>query len=87
MPPESCPNCGADVPAKAKACPGCGADETTGWGDSAYVGSLGVPDDEFDHAEFVKDEFDTGAKPRGISWFWWITAVLLLLLCLFLFLH
>ena len=27
----TCPNCGADVPAKAKACPECGADEKTGW--------------------------------------------------------
>ena len=28
MSPEACPNCGADVPRKAKACPECGADET-----------------------------------------------------------
>jgi hypothetical protein len=30
MPPEFCPNCGAEVPRKAKACPECGADEETG---------------------------------------------------------
>jgi uncharacterized membrane protein YvbJ len=34
----SCPNCGADVPTKAKACPECGSDEDTGWSEEAkYV--------------------------------------------------
>ncbi len=47
MPPEICPNCGADVPRNAKACPGCGADEKTGWSDSAYAGNLGIPGREF----------------------------------------
>ncbi len=33
-----CPNCGADVPAKARACPVCGSDEDTGWSEAAtYV--------------------------------------------------
>ena len=57
MTPESCPNCGADVPRNARVCPGCGADEKTGWSDSAYASGLGLPDEEFDHAEFVKAEF------------------------------
>jgi hypothetical protein len=89
VPPETCPNCGADVPRNAKACPECGADEKSGWSDEAYASRLGLPDEEeFDHEEFVKEEFGTGErKPRGISWFWWITALLLLLLLLFLFLR
>ena len=40
MTPENCPNCGADVPARAKACPACGADEQTGWSEQAYAGGL-----------------------------------------------
>jgi hypothetical protein len=88
VPPESCPNCGADVPRNAKVCPGCGADEKTGWSDSAYAGRLGIPDENFDYDEFVKEEFGSRSpKPRGIRWLWWITAVLLLVLLLFLFLH
>jgi hypothetical protein len=31
----SCPNCGADVPLKARACPECGSDEQTGWSEAA----------------------------------------------------
>jgi hypothetical protein len=83
MAPETCPNCGADVPRNAKACPECGACEETGWAEDAQVGDLGIPDESFNYDEFVKREF--GAKrflPRGIGWFWWtvslgIAAVLL----------
>ena len=76
MPPETCPHCGADVPPDAKACPECGADEETGWSETAYASGLGLPDDEFDHDEFVKREFGSEPlKPRGIGWFWWAVAV------------
>ena len=83
MPPEICPQCGADVPPKARACPECGADEETGWSERAQAQRLGLPDDDFDYDEFAKEEF--GAKPRptvrphGISWLWWLVAVGLLL--------
>lgn len=88
MTPDVCPNCGADVPRNAKACPECGSDETTGWSETAYESSLGLPDEEFDHGEFVKEEFGTRrAKPRGVGWFWWVAALLLTILLLFLFLH
>jgi len=88
MPPETCPNCGADVPRNAKACPGCGADEKTGWSDSACASNLGIPDEHFDYGEFVKEEFDTArVKPRGIHWLWWLTALVLVLLFLFCCLH
>ena len=88
MPPETCPNCGADVPRNARACPGCGADEKTGWSDSAYASGLGIPDDHFDYNQFVAEEFEAApVKPRGIHWLWWFTAVVLVLLFLFLFLH
>jgi len=87
MAPDSCPNCGADVPRNARACPECGADEETGWSDSAYAGNLGIPDDKFDYENFVKEEFGGEKKPRGISWLWWATALALILLFLFFFLR
>jgi len=85
MPPEICPQCGAEVPRKARACPECGADEQTGWSEEAYAQSLGLPDDQFDYDDFVKREFgsEEGARqirPRGISWMWWLVAVVLLAL-------
>ena len=77
---ETCPNCGADVPRHAKACPECGADEQTGWSEQARYDGLGLPEEEFDYNEFVKDEFGgRKSKPRGLSWFWWAVAVAILL--------
>ena len=88
MAPDSCPNCGADVPRNAKACPECGADEKTGWSDTAYAGRLGLPEEEFDYEEFAREEFGSHrAKPHGIRWVWWITALLLILLFAFLFFY
>ncbi len=84
MCPETCPNCGAIVPRKAKACPECGADEKTGWSDSASADRLGIPDESFDYERFVAEEFDTRSpKPRGVHWVWWLTALLLVVLFLF----
>jgi hypothetical protein len=80
-PPESCPNCGADVPRNATACPACGADEKTGWSEEVYADGLNLPDESFDYDEFVDREF--GKKkvlPFGISWFWWAVAAVLAVL-------
>ena len=86
MPPEVCPNCGAEVPRNAKACPECGSDEKTGWSETAYASGLGLPDEEFDHDKFVEEEFGTArVKPHGILWLWWLTALLLVLAFLFFF--
>ena len=75
----NCPNCGAEVPRRARACPECGSDDQTGWSEEARVGGLDLPDDQFDYDDFVKQEFG-GKKPlpRGIHWFWWLVAVLVL---------
>ena|ERR1044072_6204144 len=79
MPPEICPNCGADVPPDAKACPECGSDENTGWSEDAHRESLGLPDENFDYEDFVKREFsEEKVKPRGLQWFWWVLAFLLI---------
>jgi uncharacterized membrane protein YvbJ len=81
-PPDFCPQCGAEVPPKAKACPECGSDEHTGWSDRAHTERLGIPDEDFDYAEFVREEFgpnrENRLKPRGMRWLWWVVAVILI---------
>lgn len=77
--PEICPNCGADVPARAKACPGCGSDQSTGWSDQAGSDHLDLPNQAFDYDDFVQREFAPDpVRPRGVRWLWWAVAVLLL---------
>ena len=79
MPPESCPNCGADVPPKARVCPECGSCEQTGWSEEAETGHLGLPDDSFDYDDFVGREFGVRkAIPHGLHWFWWLAGLILL---------
>jgi len=82
-PPEICPNCGAEVPRNARACPECGSDEQTGWSDAASADALDLPDENFDYDEFVEREFG-GKKPvpRRMGWFWWVIAVVILLVFL-----
>ena len=75
--PETCPNCGAGVPPGAKACPECGSCAETGWSREAATSDLGLPDEDFDHADFVRREFGDGKPvPTGISLFWWLVAIL-----------
>jgi hypothetical protein len=76
-PPDLCPNCGAAVPANARACPECGADEQTGWSAQAGAQRADIPDDEFDYNEFLQEEFgeENRTRPRGIHWFWWLVAL------------
>ncbi len=86
MTPEICPNCGADVPPRAKACPECGSDEQTGWSEKAATDHLGLPDDEFDYDRFVQREFGAKRSARPpIPWHWWIVALVLLLSFVLLF--
>jgi RNA polymerase subunit RPABC4/transcription elongation factor Spt4 len=88
MPPEVCPNCGAEVPPDAKACPECGSDEQTGWSEAAAASSLGLPEaGDFDYDDFKKREFGgEKAVPRGISWYWWVVGIVVLAALLGLFL-
>ncbi len=77
--PETCPNCGADVPPHAKACPECGACEATGWSEEAKADGLGLPDDSFEYDDYVRREFgQEKLVPRGLHWFWWATAAALI---------
>ena len=75
--PEICPVCGEDVPQGARACPGCGADHDTGWSDEANETMVDLPDDNFDYEAFVEREFGSGARPAGIRLVWWVTAIIL----------
>jgi uncharacterized membrane protein YvbJ len=79
MPPDFCPNCGAEVPSNAKACPECGSDEQTGWSENAKTGGLDLPEETFDYEDYVKREFGGRSPvPRGIRWWWWWVAIALL---------
>jgi hypothetical protein len=82
----SCPACGEDVPAKAKACPHCGACEKSGWNEEASAGDgLDLPDEEFDYEKFTEEEFGTPRKLRGKERFWKVVAVVVLVLMFILF--
>lgn len=73
-PPDACANCGAALPRRARACPECGADERSGWRestDSVYDG-LDLPDSAY------ADEADAPPARRGIAWYWYVVAALLL---------
>ncbi len=93
MKPDVCPHCGAVVPDDARSCPECGSDEETGWSDRAQAQRLDLPDDEFDHDEFVKNEFGSKSsassriKPAGLRWLWWIVGILLLVAFALMFLR
>ena len=78
----NCPNCGAEVSPSAKACPECGSDENTGWSEEAKSSGLDLPDENFDYGDFIAREFGKEKKltPRGIHWFWWLIALALAVL-------
>jgi hypothetical protein len=79
MTPETCPNCGAEVPPKARACPECGSDEQTGWSEAAETADLGLPDEEFNYSDFVKREFgENDPAPAGKPLKTWLLALLAL---------
>jgi len=77
--PDVCPVCGEDVPQNALACPECGADHESGWKGNTYDG-LDLPDDDFDYDEFVQEEFGSPIRPTGIKPWWWVTAIVLIIL-------
>ncbi|MDX1952531.1 MAG: zinc-ribbon domain-containing protein [Verrucomicrobiota bacterium] len=82
MKPDYCPNCGEEVPPRAKACPGCGSDETTGWSERAHAENLGIPDDSFDYNEYIKREFEGETRSRR-NRVWVVVAAILLVVFLY----
>jgi hypothetical protein len=80
-PPETCANCGAAIPRRARACPDCGADERTGWRENSIYDGLELPD----HA--WQADADPGNPPpagrrtprvNGVPWLWWCVGLALL---------
>jgi len=86
--PEVCPVCGEDVPRDALACPNCGADHNSGWGEHAETyDAVDLPDDDFNYEEFVKQEFESSQETAGIKPVWWITAILLIVAFIAIYLY
>src|SRR5438477_13078248 len=82
-----CPVCGEDVPNGALACPECGADHNSGWRkDAESYDGLDLPDEDFNYDEFVREEFGSSFKPAGIKPIWWITAILIIVASVVLYL-
>ena len=53
----TCPHCGEEVPAGAKACPECGSDESTGWSEKTVYDGTDIPDpDEIDYQKVIEQE-------------------------------
>lgn len=79
-PPDSCANCGADIPRGAKACPECGADERTGWRESSLYDGLDLPDAAW-REEGEPGGADAGGgrgrqpQVNGVPWYWWLVGV------------
>lgn len=64
----------------ALACPECGADERSGWRkDALAYDGAGLAENDFEYDQFVEEEFDAPAKPRGLSTFWWVAGILVIL--------
>lgn len=77
--PQVCPVCGEDVPPGALACPECGADHNSGWKDDAdRIDGVDLPDEDFNYAEFVQQEFGSSLKAGAIKPLWWIVALILI---------
>jgi uncharacterized membrane protein YvbJ len=74
--PEICPVCGEEVPPDALACPQCGADHNSGWKEDAdtYDG-VDLPEHDFNHDEFVRQELGSQAKPAILKTVWWIVGI------------
>jgi hypothetical protein len=70
--PETCANCGADIPRSARACPECGADERTGWREASPYDGIDLPEPDADQPP--------GRDVNGLKWYWWTVGIALLLL-------
>ena len=73
--PETCANCGASIPPKARACPECGADERTGWAEQSLYDGLDLPEDEE-----AREQASIACKHRQHNqYLWWAVGVFLIL--------
>ncbi|MEM9080105.1 MAG: hypothetical protein AAGC74_05370 [Verrucomicrobiota bacterium] len=88
-----CPTCGGDVPVGGRGCDRCAPKkkrvrarakrERKSWEQDESADGLDLPGEDFDYDEFVEREFGkTPHKQIGIAWYWWVTAVGLLVVFL-----
>ena len=86
--PEVCPVCGEEVRRDALACSQCGADHNSGWREGAdtYDG-VDLPEHDFNYDDFVKREFGSSPKAPAIKPVWWITAVLVIVAFIVIYLY
>lgn len=87
-----CPDCGGEVPVGSASCPGCGPRKVAqrmrqkkrrkkkrSWEQDSAQDGLDLPSNDYDYEDFVEREF--GSKPHrkiGITWYWWLTAIVVL---------
>jgi hypothetical protein len=77
--PQLCPVCGQEVLPRALACPECGADHHSGWKENTdLIDAIDLPDEDFNYAAFIEQEFGAPVKPVAIKPVWWIVALLLI---------
>ncbi len=58
----SCPNCGAEVPARALVCPECGSDENTGWSEDTRYDGLDLPEEGYGKPQAKTQSSDSVGK-------------------------
>ncbi len=77
-----CAHCGAEVAFGSTVCHECGASDDSGWCDDQAVSTEGYEDD-FDYDDFLRREFPSHTSaPRWGSLKTWLTAIIVILLCL-----
>lgn len=82
-----CPTCGNEA-VVGKPCPHCDkkkrpqrktAPEKKPWEQEETADGLDLPDEDFDYDAFIGREFSKAPHRKiGISWYWYVVAVLLL---------
>ncbi|TWU36001.1 zinc ribbon domain-containing protein [Novipirellula artificiosorum] len=80
----SCPHCGGDVPARAKACPHCGSSDADGWrqdtdGFASPYAEDDHSEDDFDYEAFVADEFSDDKRVSSKLKPWQVIVIVLVL--------
>jgi hypothetical protein len=79
-----CPGCGREVRVGSQGCPQCNQLDPWEQDDTEIYDGLDLPDDKFDYQQFLKNEFgDKKINTNGLSLFWWIVAIILLIALIF----
>ena len=80
-----CPSCDREV-AVGSHCPHCAKKsrqhprEKKSWEQEEHADGLDLPDEDFDYDDFVAREFGKAPhRKTGISWYWYVVAVVLLI--------